>query len=742
MRLAFASKYIVLALTLAACSPDDADTGAAPLPDAPKVDPPAPDPWLAEVYAPIQKQASELDVAKFLAAYPGQAYLDKLSYDPSSAAFLDQIRAYAGLTPEHDQLLKQNGFVGVGDSKTFTFASTYLDLYFNDLPVFISSDSLLHALHKSFDSMLKDFELTVLVPEVDRMLAAMHTRLGAELAGLPAPLAVTGRDLDMYLTVARSLLAGAPQKTVSGDADLDELVARILDDIAALKPRELELFGAGVIYDFSQMEPRGHYEEDPVLRQYFQAMMWLGRTDMAMVVFDEEGEPKFNRRALDAAVVTNHLLAESGAQANWDRVDKVLVRLIGERDGMNPQDMSKYKAEAGLASLADLAAATDEDLYKALIDGKYGLQRIMSQIMYTDPTAPPLVLPRVYLLLGQRFTLDSYVFNNVTYDRVQDLRTGTKVKRMLPSELDVHFVLGNDAAAKHLEPELTKYNYQGVLHELRFLTDAHPADFWDATFYSGWLSAIRSLNDGAEFESLPEAMRTSAWADKTLNTQTSSWAELRHDTLLYVKQSYSGSDGCEYPDAYVEPVPAFYARLAHLGQLGDSLVADLAKDGFEVSRAQQFFANLGASATTLETIAHKELEGEELTQAEFDFLRGAIEEEIVGCGGAFYDGWYADLYYDQTEIAEYKPTIADVHTAPTDAEGNERGWVLHAATGRPMLMVFTVEDCGGVKSYVGPVSSYHSVLTEGFDRQTDSAWAEVLSKGTPPRPTWTESFIR
>ena len=742
MRLAFSSNSLAIALTLAACAPGDADTGAPAIPDAPKVDPPAPDPWLKEVYAPVQKQAEKLDVAGFLAAHPGPERLEKLSYDPSTAAYLPEIRAYAGLTDAHEQLLAQNGFVGVGDAATFTFASTYLDLYFNDLPVFISTDSLLHALHKSFDAMLMDFELTVLVPEVDRMLEAMHAELGAELAALPEPLVDTGRDLDLYLTVARSLLAGAPQKTASGDADLDQEVARILDAVAQLEPRDLELFGAGVTYDFSQMEPRGHYEEEPVLRQYFQAMIWLGRTDMSMVLFDEQGEPKFNRRALDAAFVTNHLLAKSGAQAHWDRVDKVLVRLIGERDGMNPQDMSKYMAETGLADLAGLATASDDQLYKALIDGKYGVQRIMSQIMYTDPTDPPLVLPRVYLLLGQRFTLDSYVFNNVTYDRVQDLRTGAKVTRMLPSELDVQFVLGSDAAAQHLKPELEQYGYQGVLHELRFLADAHPDDFWDATFYNGWLAAIRSLNDATEFESLPEAMRTAAWADKTLNTQTASWAELRHDTLLYVKQSYSGGDGCEYPDAYVEPVPAFYGRLAHLGALGDELVADLAKDGFEVARAQQFFANLGKAATTLETIAHKELEGAELTQAEFDFLRGTIEEEIVGCGGSFYDGWYAGLFYDQSTIGEYKPTIADVHTAPTDADGNPVGWVLHAATGRPMLMVFTVEDCGGVQSYIGPVSSFHSVLTEDFDRQTDSAWAEVLSKGTPPRPTWTESFIR
>ncbi len=731
-----------LLLALAACAPGGADSGSGDIPEAPVVEPPAQDPWVAEVYEPLMQEAAALDAAGFLAKHAGAAYIDKLTYDPTTAASLPEIRKYAGLGSEHDKLLAQNGFVAVGDSPTFTFASTYLDLYHNDLPVYISSDSLLHALHKSFDSMLLDFEQQVLITEVDRMLAAMHAQLGKELAALPPALATTGRDLDLYLTVARSLLGEAPVASVSGDADLDEEVTRILAAVTALEPMNLELFGASALYDFSQMEPRGHYEDEPTLQRYFRTMIWLGRTDMAMVTFDDAQKPRFNRRALDAAFVTNHLLAASGAQANWDRVDRVLVRLIGERDSMNPQDMDKFMADTGVVDLTKLAAATDEDLYKALIDSPYGLQRIMSQIMYTDPTAPHIVLPRVYLLLGQRFTLDSYVFNNVTYDRVKDLRTGIKVTRMLPSELDVQFVLGNDAAAHHLEPELEQYGYQGVLHELRFLADAHPQDFWDATFYSGWLSAIRALNDSADFESQPEAMRTAAWADKNLNTQSASWAELRHDTLLYVKQSYSGGNECEYPDAYVEPVPAFYARLGHLGELGTTMVTELAQDGFEVSRAQTFFADLTATSATLETIAHKELEGATLTPDEFDFLRGTIEEEMIGCGDVGYDGWYARLFYDPAKIGEYKPTIADVHTAPTDAAGNEKGWVLHAATGRPMLMVFTVPGCDAVKSYIGPISSYHSVLTEQYDRQTDSAWADVLGEGTPPRPTWTESFVR
>ncbi len=62
--------------------------------------------------------------------------------------------------------------------------------------------------------------------------------------------------------------------------------------------------------------------------------------------------------------------------------------------------------------------------------------------------------------------------------------------------------------------------------------------------------------------------------DKSLNTCLGSWAELRHDTILYAKQSYSMAEGGgkwppqpEMPKGYVEPVPEFYARLSALAAM-------------------------------------------------------------------------------------------------------------------------------------------------------------------------------
>src|SRR5690606_30109257 len=109
----------------------------------------------------------------------------------------------------------------------------------------------------------------------------------------------------------------------------------------------------------------------------------------------------------------------------------------------------------------------------------------------------------------------------------------------------------------------------------RLLVDAHPETSWSSSLYTGWLGALRELSakteaagsrsaasatlESADAPGLPAVATTEAWGRRLLNTQLGSWAQLRHDTLLYAKQSYTASDVCEFPDAYVDPYPEFWS---------------------------------------------------------------------------------------------------------------------------------------------------------------------------------------
>ena len=87
-------------------------------------------------------------------------------------------------------------------------------------------------------------------------------------------------DLDLYLTVAASLFAGAPQPAAHG-ADEAEIARLYQAAVAASGPAEVSLFGVSRPIDFSQFTPRGHYTDNPALTRYFRAVMWLGLVDAA-----------------------------------------------------------------------------------------------------------------------------------------------------------------------------------------------------------------------------------------------------------------------------------------------------------------------------------------------------------------------------------------------------------------------------------------------------------------------------
>lgn len=89
-------------------------------------------------------------------------------------------------------------------------------------------------------------------------------------------------------------------------------------------------------------------------------------------------------------------------------------------------------------------------------------------------------------------------------------------------------------------------------------------------------------------------------------------------------------------------------------------------------------------------------------------------------------GWYTELFTAGADPLTFDPTIADVHTQPTDEMGNMVGRILHVGTGAPRLMTVVVDTPDGLRAYMGAVSSYYEVITEDYDRLTDERWAGSL----------------
>jgi hypothetical protein len=719
----------VLVALLCACSSDPGGPDSSAVPSVPSGLDPGTE-VVVSLPAKLEAVAQEADAAR--RATPGQLraahaleFGTNLGYDPLVAPNLDSILTGVGFRSNETAKAKlaQTGFAINAYRSIPSFANGYSQIYAADLPVFISADMVLEAIYRSHDKILQSLESKTLRPRLQKLLASIRTSLARADKLDPE----VRSDLNFYLGVAMSLLDGGKV-----DAREPDGVKEFVD--AAMKADGEQariLFGVERRIDFSQFEPRGHYAGDAALESYFRAMIWLGRIDFRLIETLEDGRRILRRRQVESVVALRQLL-DAGAFSEYLAIDETISAFVGEHDYMTLQQVNELLAT--LNAPHGIAGFDDTALANALIEGQFGEQRIASHVMRRQSSGPStFALNMSFALFGQRYTVDSHVLSSVVYDRVP--------RRVVPDPLDVAFAaLGNDQALGLLGAELdSEPGYPGELSAMRVLVDEHPEQYWQGSLYTTWMSALRTLSPAAVPPSdLPSVARTEAWGRRLLNTQLSSWAQLRHNNVLYVKQSYTSSAACEFPDAYVDPYPDFFQAVVRFAERAQELVTSLdLETGFD-QQVQDYFARVARINRTLADMALAQRTGAPHSAEHMAFINRAVTANI-NCDGTVlgHTGWYSELHFDALQAVEMDPVITDVHT---DIGGElpvvRQPSVLHVATGLPWLMVMTVDSCHGPRAYAGVISSYHEVQENGLTRLTDDEWKARTQGGEVPPTPW------
>ncbi|MDA0246126.1 MAG: DUF3160 domain-containing protein [Chloroflexi bacterium] len=718
---------------------------------------------------------------------PESNFVEGAAFDPQAAVYYDLINNAMPLNEEELALLAQNGFV-VTDRLNWTrFVEAYAWIYKNDLPVIVTSDSILHAVHQSYANILQQLEKEVLHPELVKLLKATRAQVQLEASqNTDSVLSVLYQDVEDYLAVAIVLaegealrIDGEPYTSNYANSSIEwtkpELDVSLLEanysprvqelvrlaweadtatDLSQSDSFGLTLFNHSRPMDFTLFQPRAHYNNTLLLGNYFRAVSWLAHVDFRWVDFDPvTSEPRLNLEAVAASKILQEALDTAHQRQRWVEITDVFAALIGQADNTTLFDLDQLNEDMGWVMVQDVLDSDRDQLLQQLLNNDYGQQRITGQIIgrYIENDSEAVVpRPVSFMLMGQLFALDSWVMGSVVYDRV--LVNGQPVERPLPTGFDVMVALGNDHALSHLEPELAQYPYEPTLATIRQNVDALGNDYWQATIYNQWLQMIRSLNAPTTGANYPTAMQTVAWADKNLHTQLASWAQLRHDNILYVKQSYTSMQVlCEFPSVYVEPQPALYLALYDFAQKGYAMVENI--DGYYVKdklALRTFFQNVSESAQLLVLISEKELAQVPLSETEQLFLKSLVikQDYSPGCGGdisfeEMWDGWYMHLIYGTDESPAL---IADVHTNPTNDPTSALypPRVLHVGTGSATALLMIVETEAGPTLHVGPAFAYYEFAEEGFPpvRLNDQLWRERLidENNYPTAPAWVNSF--
>ena len=113
-----------------------------------------------------------------LAAAHAVPFAPSSSYDLSTVGGLDLIQGSTLKLDEQELArLSSTGFAISTSHQMPSFLYGYASIYAEDLPLYVSADSILYSVHDSYDEILKQLEKQTLVPDLQALLSGMLAKL-------------------------------------------------------------------------------------------------------------------------------------------------------------------------------------------------------------------------------------------------------------------------------------------------------------------------------------------------------------------------------------------------------------------------------------------------------------------------------------------------------------------------------------------------------------------------------------
>jgi hypothetical protein len=654
------------------------------------------------------------DYTEYESNYSLEAPQYELEPDLSNIINLDQFI----LSQEMKDAIADHYFTAVSSTANM-FCDIYESNYQDSIPSFVTSDAVLHAYHVLYDVILRTIEEEHLMNHIGNL-----TRHLVEVS------------VNQYAQISDPVWKESAKKNVAFFS-----IATRLHSSSWIEPEFVSIWVNNAItlieaasgfnsqwfmnqeLDFSQFIPRGHYTKTETLERFFKVMMWLARVGFRPEPEDlwlsELQNKERGRNETAQAILLSRAFEQPSSLFSdgatpvklWQSIYDTTAFFVGTSDDLTPHEY---------ASLIDLIYE-DPSNYTELCDSdKLGVF-IETALTCRDPQilsgslfdSQSISVTKGLRFMGQRFVPDSYIFSELTHRQVVD--------RMLPKGLDVMAVLGSNRAWDLLDDQKMFENYTIQMTRLQDRYLGLNMSTWTQNLYWQWLYSFKTLLDEPE-AGHPSFMMSQEWLDKQLVTSLGTWTELRHDTILFAKQSYTSRPyySPSPPPGYVEPVPEFYARLASLCKMMIDGLGDRHLISEEITPRLEYLHSL---LLNLKTISEKELSGTSLNETERDRLR------YIGKTLAFIEG--------SSDKGGKAALIADVHTDPNTRQ------VLEEATGNPLIVFVAVPTESG-ETFIakGAMYSHFEFAWPMSDRLTDEAWWDLMeSDEAPAMAEWTGSFV-
>ncbi|WP_270489778.1 DUF3160 domain-containing protein [Bacteroides finegoldii] len=618
--------------------------------------------------------------------------------------------------------LQQNNFV-ITKGNNLQLFHAYEENDYRQVPNFITTDLYLQAFHMYFSYILKSLEKQHIIPTLE-MLCHSFNAACIKLAEQTedeslkdmAEHAATFYAIPYYLLTNKTLTV--PSKYETEYQEEIEHINKQEDNFSDF------LSYKDAYFPYSLFKPRGHYTREPQLQAYFKAMMWL-----QTACFCREQQEQLKRSIFQAAVLcTYKSIDQTPLIKLYQHIYTPLTFLMGEADNLSIFDIARILEKNNAIHIEDaLTAGQIEKVNQALIELAKHKNNIKPQIEITCRDKI-------------NFMPQRYLSDNEVIQKLVDVNPNSQ--RAYPKGLDVFATFGTGTAESLLidfykEPN----NWSEYSKELQQLKDKFKTSkSTQLSVYELWMKSLLTMQQTDKNN--PGFMQTPEWGYKNLNTALASWAELKHDAILYGEQPMAAEcGGAGPPDpivvGYVEPNLPFWRKMENILQATRLILQqnDCMTDDLKGKTDQ-----LNDYVTFLIQVTEKELRGEKLTEPEYrtlEYMGSSIEYFTLSVVDP-------DLHLDDWSLVQGPDKsiaiVADIYTR--NIRGCNKNGILHIATGNANNIYVVVEIEGNLYLTRGATFSYYEFVQPLGTRLTDEEWQKMLEeKKAPAVPEWMKSIL-
>lgn len=478
-----------------------------------------------------------------------------------------------------------------------------------------------------------------------------------------------------------------------------------------------------IVQDYTQFQPRSHYTTNSLLKTYF---MWLQFLMREKFYFLDEDLTK------TALIQVNNISDDS--KEKFSQMHEFVEKLVWEDDDINIYDIQNYLEENNLDSDSNILEEFDQQMHEQLQNLKP--QHIISTSYDTDEffqiTEEQAHQDTVgFVFFGERTTIDSWIYDQLTAGSAEKeakekppVTTANSIPHILSeNDLAWNFV-GEFLETWATENDMLDREYHekyydkadGLIDQVKYF------DFWE-NIYHKWLDTLNYLF--IQDENDPYFVQDELYQQKNLVTYLGSYTELKHATLLYVKQAYAElgwgwwrwctvevePPSLSVPKGYIEPNIELIDRLIYLSKKTNEFYD-------EDNKFDDFIQYL----EFIRQIAVAQTKNEEIPDEDFEKLRLYHKElrEIL----------VPNKYiWQPLQKEERGSLVADIFTS------GDFG-ALYNAIWRPQLIMVMIEDVNWPRIAVGPVYTpyefyWEEVVGEHVDvsgRLTDENWQNAYDE--------------